>query len=59
MFLRQHTFQVLLANWINTLVMLAEIGGVALVLWYRRPGSTPGEADEPDERSDRRTAAPA
>lgn len=58
-FLRQHTFQVLLANWINTLVMLTAIGGVAVVLWYRRPGSSPGEADEPDELSDQRTAAPA
>jgi hypothetical protein len=57
-FLRQRTFQVLLANWINTLVMLAAIGGVAVILWYRRPGSSPGEA-VPDERSDQRTAAPA
>ena len=58
-FLRQHTFQVLLANWINTLVMLTAIGGVGVILWYRRPGSSPGEAEGPDERSDQRAAAPA
>jgi len=61
-FLRQHTLQVLLANWGNTLAMLAAIGGVALLLWYRRPCSSPGDADEatdPDERSEPRTAAPA
>lgn len=61
-FLRQRTLQVLLANWVNTLAMLAAIGGVALLLWYRRPGSSPGDADEatdPDERSEPRTAAPA
>ena len=57
-FLRRQTFQVLLANWINTLAMLVAIGGVAVLLWYRRPGSTP-EAQEPDERSEPRAAAPA
>jgi Glycosyltransferase family 87 len=58
-FLRRQTFQVLLANWINTLTMLVAIGGVAVLLWYRRPGSTPEEPQEPDERSEPRAAAPA
>src|SRR5215211_3443038 len=58
-FLRRQTFQVLLANWINTLAMLVAIGGVAVLLWYRRPGSTPEEPQEPDERSEPRAAAPA
>ena len=49
-FLREHTFQVLLANWINTLAMLAAIGGIVVMLWYRRPdpsGDAPPEGDEP------------
>jgi hypothetical protein len=53
---------VLLANWINTLVMLLAIGGVAVLLWYRRPGSSSGEADDairPDERSESQGVAPA
>jgi len=56
---REETFQVLLANWINTLTMLVAIGGVVVLLWYRRPGSSPGEVDEPDERSEPAAAAPA
>jgi hypothetical protein len=56
---REETFQVLLANWINTLTMLVAIGGVVILLWYRRPGSSPGEVDEPDERSESAAAAPA
>jgi hypothetical protein len=44
-FRREHNFQVLLANWLNTLTMLAAITGVAVLLWYRRPGSSPGEDD--------------
>lgn len=59
-FLRQHTFQVLLANWVNTLTMLAAIGGVVVLLWYRRSGS-PGETDDSGgdaaERVDSRAAA--
>jgi hypothetical protein len=58
-FRREHNFQVLLNNWINTFTMLAAIAGVVVLLWYRRPGSSPGEADEPDERSEPRAAAPA
>jgi len=61
-FLRQQTFQVLLANWINTLTMLMAIGGVAILLWYRRPGSSPGEADDairPGERSETQPVTPA
>jgi Glycosyltransferase family 87 len=61
-FLRRHTFQVLLANWINTLTMLAAIGGVAMLLWYRRSGSSPGEADDairPGERSETQPVTPA
>jgi hypothetical protein len=58
-FRREHNFQVLLNNWINTFTMLAAIAGVVVLLWYRRPGSSPGEADEPEERSEPRAAAPA
>jgi Glycosyltransferase family 87 len=61
-FLRQHTLQVLLANWINTLTMLAAIGGIVVLLWYRRPSSSAGEAEdvtEPDQRPESRAAAPA
>jgi hypothetical protein len=55
-FRREHTFQVLLANWVNTLVMLAAIGGVVVLLWYRRSGS-PGEGTDGTERAESRAAA--
>jgi Glycosyltransferase family 87 len=56
---REETFQVLLANWINTLTMLVAIGGVVILLWYRRPGSTPEAAAEPGEQLESKPVAPA
>src|SRR5262245_1494279 len=61
-FLRRHTFQVLLANWINTLTMLAAIGGVVVLLWYRRsdsPGESDDELDDNVDRLESGAAAPA
>jgi hypothetical protein len=58
-FLRQETFQVLLANWINTLAMLAAVAGIGVLLWYRRPGSAPGESPAPDEQRESQPVAPA
>lgn len=58
-FLRQETFQVLLANWINTLAMLAAVAGIGVLLWYRRPGSAPGEPPAPDEQRASQPVAPA
>jgi hypothetical protein len=58
-FLRQETFQVLLANWINTLAMLAAVAGIGVLLWYRRPASAPGESPEPDEQRESQPVAPA
>jgi Glycosyltransferase family 87 len=61
-FRREHNFQVLLNNWINTLTMLVAIGGVVILLWYRRSGSAPGEGDdglESVERPESLAAAPA
>jgi hypothetical protein len=55
LFFHAHTFQVLLTNWVKTLTMLAGIGGVIVLLRYRRPGSSPGEDDSGLER-ERRTA---
>src|SRR5262249_43240976 len=55
---REHTFQVLLANWINTLAMLAAIGGVVVLLWFRRSGS-PSEAHGGVHRVEHPRAAPA
>jgi Glycosyltransferase family 87 len=63
-FRREHNFQVLLDNWINTLTMFAAIAGVVVLLWYRRSGSSPGETDEGHddvesvERPASRAAAP-
>jgi hypothetical protein len=51
---REHTFQVLLANWINTLAMLAAIGGIVMMLWFRR--SDPSRDAIPEERTPRLTA---
>jgi hypothetical protein len=49
-FFHQHTFQVLLANWLNTLTMLAGIVGVGVLLWYRKPDpSDDSGADVIDE----------
>ena len=53
-----HRFQVLLTNWVKTVTMLAGIGGIIVLLWYRRPGSSPGEDDGGLEREEP-TAAPA
>jgi hypothetical protein len=36
---------VLLTNWVKTVTMLAGIGGIIVLLRYRRPGSSPGEDD--------------
>jgi hypothetical protein len=55
LFFHAHTFQVLLTNWVKTLTMLAGIGGIIVLLRYRRPGSSPGEDDGGPERE----AAPA
>jgi hypothetical protein len=57
LFFHAHTFQVLLTNWVKTLTMLAGIGGIIVLLWYRRPGSSPGEDDGGLERE--RQTAPA
>jgi hypothetical protein len=48
---------VLLTNWVKTLTMLAGIGGILVLLRYRRPGSSPGEGDELEREEP--TAAPA
>jgi hypothetical protein len=58
-FVHQETFQVLLANWINTLAMLAGIAGIGVLLWYRRPGSAHDDSIAPDEQPELRPAAPA
>jgi hypothetical protein len=42
-FANERNFQVLLRNWINTLAMLAAIASVVVLLFSRRPESTPGE----------------
>jgi hypothetical protein len=42
-FANQHTFQVLLRNWINTAAMLAAIASVVVLLLSRRPEVAPGE----------------
>ncbi len=57
LFFHAHTFQVLLTNWVKTLTMLAGIGGIVVLLRYRRPGSSPGEDDDGVDREGR--AAPA
>jgi hypothetical protein len=57
LFFHAHTFQVLLTNWVKTLTMLAGIVGIVVLLWYRRPGSSPGEEGDGLEREER--AAPA
>jgi hypothetical protein len=56
LFFHAHTFQVLLTNWVKTLTMLAGIGGIIVLLRYRRPGSSPDEDDGGLEREGR--AAP-
>jgi membrane-associated phospholipid phosphatase len=55
-----------LRRWLGVGTVLALSGGlllgsalVAVLLWYRRPGSTPEEAQDPDERSEPRAASPA
>jgi len=58
LFFHAHTFQVLLTNWVKTVTMLAGIGGIIVLLRYRRPGSSPGEDDGGLEREEP-TAAPA
>jgi Glycosyltransferase family 87 len=58
-FVQQETFQVLLANWINTLAMLAGIAGIGVLLWYRRPGSAHDDSIAPDEQPEARPVAPA
>jgi hypothetical protein len=58
-FVHRETFQVLLANWINTLAMLAAVAGIGVLLWYRRPGSAPGESPAPDEQRESQPVAPA
>ena len=58
LFFHAHTFQVLLTNWVKSVTMLAGIGGIIVLLRYRRPGSSPGEDDRGLEREEP-TAAPA
>jgi hypothetical protein len=58
-FLGQRTLQVLLANWINTLTMVAAVAGIGVLLWYRCPGSAHDDAIAPDERSETQPVASA
>jgi hypothetical protein len=59
LFFHAHTFQVLLTNWVKTVTMLAGIGGIIVLLRYRRPGSSPGEDDGGLEREEPTAAAAA
>jgi Glycosyltransferase family 87 len=58
-FLGQETLQVLLANWLNTLTMVAAVVGIGVLLWYRRPGSAHDDAIARGERSETQPIAPA
>jgi alpha-1,6-mannosyltransferase len=42
-FFHEHTFEVLLANWVNTLAMVAAVVSVVVLLFSRRPEPSPDD----------------